>query len=127
AAWLQAGAAVICRRSILVASGRPASLRLAWRRSTRTETGFLHVGAADSDYFEEENMLRPVAILIAALFSTVTSAAYAADQDTPGEQKEAMKKKYDSPTVEQGAPAAEGRGDPTGAAAGGAVQQGAPA
>jgi hypothetical protein len=72
-------------------------------------------------------MLRPVAILIAALFSTVTTVAYAADQDTQGEQKEAMKKKYESPTVEQGAPAAEGRGDPTGAAAGGAVQQGAPA
>jgi hypothetical protein len=68
-------------------------------------------------------MLRPIAILIAALFSTVTSVAYAADQDTQGEQKEAMKKKYESPTVEQGAPAAEGRGDPTGApaAAGGAV------
>ena len=66
-------------------------------------------------------MLRPVAILIAALFSTVTSLAYAADQDPQGEQKEAMKKK--SPPVEQGAPAAEGRGDPTGApaAAGGAV------
>jgi len=66
-------------------------------------------------------MLRPVAILIAALFSTVTSVAYAADQDAQGEQKEAMKKK--SPTVEQGAPAADGRGDPTGApaAAGGAV------
>ena len=38
-------------------------------------------------------MLRPVAILIAALFSTVTFAAYAADEDTQGEQKEAMKKK----------------------------------
>jgi hypothetical protein len=72
-------------------------------------------------------MLRPVAILIAALFSTVTFAAYAADEDTQGEQKEAMKKKSQSPPVEQGAPAAEGRGDPTGAAAGGAVQQGAPA
>jgi hypothetical protein len=72
-------------------------------------------------------MLRPTAILIAALFSTVTSVAYAAEQDTQGEQKEAMKKKSDSPTLEQGAPAAEGRGDPTGAAAGGAVQQGAPA
>ena len=70
-------------------------------------------------------MLRPVAILIAALFSTVTSLAYAADQDPQGEQKEAMKKK--SPPVEQGAPAGDGRGDPTGAAAGGAVQQGAPA
>ena len=66
-------------------------------------------------------MLRPVAILIAALFSTVTTVAYTADQDTQGEQKEAMKKKSESPTVEQGAPAAEGRGDPTGAAAGGAV------
>ena len=79
------------------------------------------------NYYEEEKMLRPVAILIAALFSTVTSAAYAADEDTQGEQKEAMKKKSQSPTVEQGAPAAEGRGDPTGAAAGGAVEQGAPA
>ena len=55
---------------------------------------------------EEEIMLKPVAILIAALFSTVTSVAYAADQD---------------PVVDQGTPAAEGRGDPTGAAAGGDV------
>ena len=62
---------------------------------------------------EEEIMLKPVAILMAALFSTVTSVTYAADQDTP--------------TVNQGAPAAEGRGDATGAADGGAVDQGAPA
>ena len=57
-------------------------------------------------------MLKPVAILITALFGAVTSVAYAADQD---------------PVLDQGTPAAEGRGDPTGASAGEAVDQGAPA
>src|SRR5262245_15772990 len=92
-------------------------------------------------------MRRLVAVLMAALFSTITFAAYAADQDTqgtqPAPQKQAKKKKKSqAPTVQQsgnpmdqsgrgapqstgtggvqqGAPAAQGRGDPTGAAAGG--------
>jgi hypothetical protein len=74
-----------------------------------------------------------VAILVAALFSAVTLSAYAADESGQGSQstqpkKHAKKKKKSQPSgVQQGAPAAEGRGTPGGAATGGAVQQGAPA
>jgi len=92
-------------------------------------------------------MRRLVAILVAALFSTVTFAAYAADDSTqgtqPAPQKQAKKKKKSkSPTVSQtanpmdksgqgaagnsgkggvqaGAPAAEGRATPGGAPAAG--------
>ena len=49
-------------------------------------------------------MRRLVAILMAALFSAVTVAAYAADQSTqPQTQKHAKKKKSKSPTVQQSA------------------------
>jgi len=72
-----------------------------------------------------------VAILVAALFSAVTFSAYAIDQGTQGNppppQKHAKKKKSKAQGVQQGAPAAQGRGTPGGAATGGAVQQGAPA
>ena len=69
-------------------------------------------------------MRRLLPTLMAALFSMATFAAYAADD--PAEQKQAKKQ---APVVEQGAPAAEGRGDPTGApaAGGGVVEQGTPA
>ena len=76
-------------------------------------------------------MRRLIPILVAAMFSAVTFSAYAIDKGTQGNppppQKHAKKKKHKSPTVQQGAPQAQGRGDPSGAAAGGGVQQGAPA
>ncbi len=63
-----------------------------------------------------------VAILMAALFSAVTFSASAADQGTQSTQpqKHAKKKKKSHPSgVQQGAPAAQGRGTPSGAPAGG--------
>ncbi len=95
-------------------------------------------------------MRRLIPALVAALFAAVTFSAYAADQSTQGTQpppqKHAKKKKHKAPTVQQsanpmdksgqgasqstgtgavqqGAPATEGRGTPTGApaAGGGAV------
>jgi len=79
-------------------------------------------------------MRRFIPALVAALFAAVTFSAYAIDQGTqgnpPAPQKHAKKKKKaKAPTVQQGAPAAEGRGTPSGApaAGGGTLQQGAPA
>jgi hypothetical protein len=97
---------------------------------------------------QEKHMRRLVAILVAALFSAVTFSVFAADQSTQGTQtqpqKHAKKKKSKPAGVSQsanpmdksgqgaaqssgtggvqaGAPAAQGRGTPTGAAGGGAV------
>jgi len=89
-------------------------------------------------------MRRPIAILIAALFSAVAFSAYAADDatQTAPPAKHAKKKKHKSSGVSQsanpmdksgqgaaqssgtggvqaGAPAAQGRGTPSGAAAAG--------
>ena len=91
-------------------------------------------------------MRRPIAILVAAVFSAVAFSAYAIDQGTqgnpPAPQKHAKKKKHKSTGVSQsanpmdksgqggaqssgtggvqaGAPAAQGRGTPSGAAAAG--------
>jgi len=95
-------------------------------------------------------MRRLIPTLVAALFAAVTFSAYAADDATqsapPAKQSKSKKKKAKAPTVGQsanpmdksgqgaaqssgtggvqaGAPAAEGRGTPTGqpAAGGGAV------
>jgi len=79
-------------------------------------------------------MRRFIPALVAALFAAVTFSAYAIDQGTQGNppppQKHAKKKKKaKAPPVQQGAPAAHGRGTPSGApaAGGGVLQQGAPA
>ena len=75
-------------------------------------------------------MRRLVAILLAALFSAATVSVYAADDGTQSTQPQKhakKKKKSKAQGVEQGAPAAQGRGTPSGSATGGAIQQGAPA
>ncbi|HTT39783.1 MAG TPA: hypothetical protein VMH32_19210 [Burkholderiales bacterium] len=86
-------------------------------------------------------MRKLLATLVAALFAAVTFVAYGADQPASGDQAQPQKpakqskkkqkhaKKQKSQGVEAGAPQAQGRGTPSGAAAagGGAVEQGAPA
>jgi len=96
-------------------------------------------------------MRRLIAILMVALFSAASVAVYAADQSTqPAPQKQhTKKKKHKSSSVQQsanpmdksgqgaaqssgtggvqaGAPAAQGRGTPSGAAAGGGVSSPTP-
>ena len=78
-------------------------------------------------------MRKLISILVAAAFAAVTFSAYAADPapagDAPKATKPAKKKKKapsssssSSSNVQQGAAPSSGRGDPSGAASGGAVQ-----